>query len=373
MFSYKNLSLSYCLIFTQRSRAIIWHDAATDKHFGITSSLKFHDDVIKWKHLSRFWPFVTKAGDEELWCFLLPDSCFYRKPAIIPLLRWPVDVTPAKVQWATSPWRTSKRPSCPVSAIKADIEEVFKTLLGDRLERIEARLDELAQLKQVVTDLRKSAEDTSERMEDLLKVTIPALAKHFEDVTSALVMRQLDQDVHRRKWSLTIQGLPGDAKEDEGDTRRACVDFAKAHLGVPDASERDFAACHRLNQRSDAGIIARFTDLQQRDRWLLGARGLKNSDLRVSISPDLPPDRWRRSFSRNGEHYPLQWNQRPISVTCDSGPMSNCLWAKTMTPFDPALSHVPSSKVSWELPRCLPPWNREPPWWHKPYCKYLYS
>ena len=175
------------------------------------------------------------------------------------------------------------------SAIKADIEEVFKTLLGDRLERIEARLDELAQLKQVVTDLRKSAEDTSERMEDLLKVTIPALAKHFEDVTSALVMRQLDQDVHRRKWSLTIQGLPGDAKEDEGDTRRACVDFAKAHLGVPDASERDFAACHRLNQRSDAGIIARFTDLQQRDRWLLGARGLKNSDLRVSISPDLPP------------------------------------------------------------------------------------
>ena len=102
-------------------------------------------------------------------------------------------------------------------------------------------------------------------------------------------MRQLDQDVHRSKRSLTIQGLPGDAKEDEGDTRRACVDFAEAHLGVPVASERDFAACHRLNQRSDAGIIARFTDLQQRDRWLLGARGLKNSDLRVSISPDLPP------------------------------------------------------------------------------------
>ena len=125
--------------------------------------------------------------------------------------------------------------------------------------------------------------------EYLLKVTIPALAKHFEDVTSALVMRQLDQDVHRRKWSLTIQGLPGEAKEDEGDTRRACIDFAKAHLGLTDASERDFAACHRLNQRNDAGIIARFTDLQHRDRWLLGARSLKNSDRRISISPDLPP------------------------------------------------------------------------------------
>ena len=40
-----------------------------------------HDDVIKWKHFSRNWPFVgvihrsrwtphTKASDAELWCFL---------------------------------------------------------------------------------------------------------------------------------------------------------------------------------------------------------------------------------------------------------------------------------------------------------------
>ena len=40
-----------------------------------------HDDVIKWKHFPRYWPFVrgihrsrwiprTKASDTELWCFL---------------------------------------------------------------------------------------------------------------------------------------------------------------------------------------------------------------------------------------------------------------------------------------------------------------
>ena len=40
----------------------------------------FHDDVIKWKHFPRYWPFVrgfhrsrwisrTKASDAELWCF----------------------------------------------------------------------------------------------------------------------------------------------------------------------------------------------------------------------------------------------------------------------------------------------------------------
>ena len=46
----------------------------------ITGKL-FHDDVIKWKHFPRYWPFVleftgprwiplTKASDAELWCFL---------------------------------------------------------------------------------------------------------------------------------------------------------------------------------------------------------------------------------------------------------------------------------------------------------------
>ena len=43
--------------------------------------LTVHDDVIKWKHFPRYWPFVrgihrprripcTKASDAELWCFL---------------------------------------------------------------------------------------------------------------------------------------------------------------------------------------------------------------------------------------------------------------------------------------------------------------
>ena len=44
-----------------------------------------HDDVIKWKHFPRNWPFVrgihrsrwiphTKASDAELWCFLWSSS-----------------------------------------------------------------------------------------------------------------------------------------------------------------------------------------------------------------------------------------------------------------------------------------------------------
>ena len=48
---------------------------------------EFHDDVIKWKHFPRYWPFArrihrsrwlprTKASDAELWCILwsAPES-----------------------------------------------------------------------------------------------------------------------------------------------------------------------------------------------------------------------------------------------------------------------------------------------------------
>ena len=47
----------------------------------IWTCLQIHDDVIKWKHFPRYWPFVRgihrspvnsphKASDAELWCFL---------------------------------------------------------------------------------------------------------------------------------------------------------------------------------------------------------------------------------------------------------------------------------------------------------------
>ena len=50
------------------------------------SILVYHDDVIKWKHFPRNWPFVriihrprwiphTKASDAELWCFLWSAGC----------------------------------------------------------------------------------------------------------------------------------------------------------------------------------------------------------------------------------------------------------------------------------------------------------
>ena len=58
---------------------------STDSDIQSTLELVTHDDVIKWKHVPRNWPFVrgihrsrwiphTKASDAELWCFIWSAS-----------------------------------------------------------------------------------------------------------------------------------------------------------------------------------------------------------------------------------------------------------------------------------------------------------
>ena len=61
-----------------------------------------HDDVIKWKHFPRYWPFVweftdhrlippTKASDAEPWCFLWSAPEFFSDAILTPsyvLMTW---------------------------------------------------------------------------------------------------------------------------------------------------------------------------------------------------------------------------------------------------------------------------------------------
>ena len=57
------------------------HEKKDNTYVQVPNCYYFHDDVIKWKHFPRNWPFVrgihrsrwiprTKASDAELWCFL---------------------------------------------------------------------------------------------------------------------------------------------------------------------------------------------------------------------------------------------------------------------------------------------------------------
>ena len=140
-----------------------------------------------------------------------------------------------------------------------------------------------------VNAVETSITHTSERIDDIFRNSLPALGRHINEVATGLALQTMDLDVHRRKWTLTIHGLKGEAGEDEEVTRDACVKLAQDHLGIPNAASTDFAACHRLSKHASSGIIMRFRDLSTRNKWLGNAKELRHHSDTKSISPDPPP------------------------------------------------------------------------------------
>ena len=175
------------------------------------------------------------------------------------------------------------------NTVRDEIQAVVKQEVGNRLDSFEQQLTQFSALQQQMGDVTASIDFTSKKLEDLKSSSLPALYNHVERIAEALAMQTLDVDMHRWKWSLTINGIKGASGEDDVDTRNACVQLARDHLGIPDADPNDLAACHRLARREDVGIILRFRDLSRRNGWLFGAKNLKGRSDAISISPDVPP------------------------------------------------------------------------------------
>ena len=131
-------------------------------------------------------------------------------------------------------------------------------------------------------------EYTSNNQHHLTQNKLPELSSHLEQLASALVLRTLDMEVHSRKWNLIIQGVKGPANENESATRKTTIDLAKSHLRVVNAADSQIAACHRLNNKENAPIIVKFCDLSERNRWLDGAKNLKNQIDRIRSSTHDP-------------------------------------------------------------------------------------
>ena len=113
------------------------------------------------------------------------------------------------------------------NTLRDELQAVVKQEVSDRLDRFEQQLTQLSALQKEMGDVSASLEFTSKRLEDLKSSSLPALYNHVERITSALAFQTLDIDMHRRKWSLTINGLKGKPSEDDVDTRNACVRLAR--------------------------------------------------------------------------------------------------------------------------------------------------
>ena len=165
-------------------------------------------------------------------------------------------------------------------------EEVDKSL--DR--KLKTIQDDIAAIKDRLTPIEKGLDFASQRLDDTVKVILPDLSSHMTQLAEGLAKQTLQLDVHSRKWNLVLHGLKGEAGEQESGTRAKCVEFARDVLRVPGASNAHISACHRLSRKEDAGIIVRFCDLAERDRWISGTKHLKNyTAARISLCPDLPP------------------------------------------------------------------------------------
>lgn len=172
--------------------------------------------------------------------------------------------------------------------IREETTTVFEEL-KTRIANVEEKVGQALELQAKVSAIETSLQFNADQLQDIEREKLPALKSELDDVASALTLRMLDLEVHRRKWSITIHGMKGNPGEDEAVTRQKCVDLAKDHLQVPDACAADLAACHRLSQSQDAGVILRFVDLSKRNKWLAGARHLRGHPDRINICPDLPP------------------------------------------------------------------------------------
>ena len=170
--------------------------------------------------------------------------------------------------------------------------------------------------------------------------------------------------MHRRKWSLILQGVPGKPDEPSDDTRKAIIEMAKKKLKLKDTKDspiRDdqFAACHRLKSDAGSAIIARFVDLKQRDRWLAHAKHLAQSNISMSVDvppslrkaknqlmavrKDLAPEEKKRSFIKHLPSWPYlilhRKGQDPIHHTFSKGDI-----------IGQAVNLPDGEKVIYELP-----------------------
>ena len=175
-----------------------------------------------------------------------------------------------------------------LAAIKVVVREEMG-VISARLDSIDKTLANLVELQQRILEVEEGLQFTSERLNTLATEVLPAMCDHMARITESLAHQTLQIDVHRRKWNIVIHGIEGPVGELECATRAKCIQFAKEVLQVEDAATWHLAACHRLSQKPNAGIILRFVDLAQRDRWLTGTKHLRGYTRKISISPDLPP------------------------------------------------------------------------------------
>ena len=172
-------------------------------------------------------------------------------------------------------------------AILAAISEAVESAVA---RAIEPWRQELTKLRSEMEKLREEKEALSFEISNL-KDQYQLTKKDLTTKAATSALKATDAEVHGRKWNLVVQGIPGEKGENEATTEQKVREMAATDLKIKTAinpQQMPFSACHRLQQKGNAGIIVRFSNLADKNLWLLHAKNLKNSNKTISISPDIP-------------------------------------------------------------------------------------
>ena len=168
-------------------------------------------------------------------------------------------------------------------------------------------MGELASTREKVDALETSVQASDSRVETMVTDALPSITSHISSITTALAMRQLELEVHRRKWALIINGIKGPASEREDDTRAACISLANDILKVPKAGNTRISACHGLSQTRASWSASRTYPRGISGLWTQITLKVKTSPLRLTSL--LSYENWQQTF------WPKEKNCLPMCVS----------------------------------------------------------
>jgi hypothetical protein len=165
------------------------------------------------------------------------------------------------------------------ASIQPLISAAVKEAMAEWTEKVTMLEERCTLAEQKCAEVEAKYDSAIEKIENLEV----SLAK----TSAILAIQTTDDHMYQRKWNLIIHGIPGNARESELVTENKIRDVAKMKL--KSAHTAPFAACHRLSQDANSGIIIKFLNLNDRNEWLSSGKNLKDCEMKIAISPDTPP------------------------------------------------------------------------------------
>ena len=163
-------------------------------------------------------------------------------------------------------YNKNKSPALPSISVPQQVKALTdqNNALAEQNELLRRQVETL---QQVFSTLEGMPAELKEKV-TLMGQDNPVATGNSTFSSTEMGLKMLANDNHRHKWCVIIHGIPGPAGEEVDDTLAVIQRFGQEKLHL---HKTPFSAIHRLSRNKDASIIARFSFLGDKDKWLRAA------------------------------------------------------------------------------------------------------